>query len=111
MTEFILVIIAFYSTKTACEQALHLCVCVCVCVGGGGGGVGGDFGVMRSRESSTQKATRVQGSLHSPYKMERLLRWLCSTQASGHLFCFSPCTYFSSLLYLAHALKALKGNL
>ena len=37
MTEFILVIIVFYSTKTACEQALHLCVCVC----GRGGGVGG----------------------------------------------------------------------
>ena len=28
MTEFILVIIVFYSTKTACEQAIHLCVCV-----------------------------------------------------------------------------------
>ena len=105
MTEFILVIIVFYSTKTACEQAIHLCVCVWE----GGWGWGG--GAMRSRESSTQKATRVQGSLHSPYKMERLLRWLCSTQASGHLFCFSPCTYFSTLLYLAHALKALKGNL
>ena len=82
---------------------------MCVCVGGGGGVGGG--GAMRSRESSTQKATRVQGSLHSPYKMERLLRWLCSTQASGHLFCFSPCTYFSALLYRAHAQKALKGNL
>ena len=107
MTEFILVIIVFYSTKTACEQAIHLCVCVWE---GGGGGVGGG-GAMRSRESSTQKDTRVQGSPPSPYKMERLLRWLCSTQASGHLFCFSPCTYFSTLLYLALAPKALKGNL
>ena len=66
---------------------------------------------MRSRESSTRKDTRVQGSLRSPYKMERLLRWLFSTQASGHLFCFSPRTYFSTLLYLTHGLKAPKGNL
>ena len=66
---------------------------------------------MKSRESSTRKEKRVQGSLPSPYKMERLLRWLCSTQASGHLFCFSPLTYFSTLLNLAHALKAPKGDL
>ena len=39
MTEFILVIIVFYSTKTACEQALHLCVCVWE---GGGVGLGGE---------------------------------------------------------------------
>ena len=30
---------------------------------------------------------------------------------SGRLFCFSPLTYFSTLLYLAHPLKALKGDL
>ena len=66
---------------------------------------------MRSRKSSTRKEKRVQGSLPSPYKMERLLRWLCSTQASGHPFCFSPLTYFSTLLNLAHALKAPKGDL
>ena len=60
---------------------------------------------MRSRKSSTRKEKRVQGSLPSPYKLERLLRWLCSTQASGHPFCFSP------LLNLAHALKAPKGDL
>ena len=71
----------------------------------------GGGGVMRSRKSSTRKKTGVQGSLRSPYKMERLLRWLCSTQARGHLFCFSPPTYFSTLLYLAHALKAPKGDL
>jgi len=53
----------------------------------------------------------VQGSLRSRYKMERLLRWLCSTQVSGHPFCFSPLTYFSTLLYLAHALKAPKRDL
>ena len=66
---------------------------------------------MRSRKSSTRKEKRVQSSPPSPYKMERLLRWLCSTQASGHLFCFSPLTYFSTLLNLAHALKAPKGDL
>ena len=66
---------------------------------------------MRSHKSSTRKETRVQGSLRSPYKMERLLRWLCSTQASGHLYSFSPLTYFSTLLYLAHALKAPKRDL
>ena len=62
MTKFILVIIEFhYSTKTACEQALHL--------SWGGGG-----GVVRSHKSTTRKVTKVQGSLRSPYKMERLLR-------------------------------------
>ena len=66
---------------------------------------------MRSRKSSTRKETWVQGSLRPLYKMERLLRGLCSTQASGHPFCFSPLTYFSTLLYLAHALKAPKGDL
>ena len=66
---------------------------------------------MRSRKSSTRKEKRVQGSLPSQYKMERLLRWLCSTQASGHPFCFSPLTYFSTLLNLAHALKAPKEDL
>ena len=66
---------------------------------------------MRSRKSSSRKEKRVQGSLPSPYKMERLLRWLCSTQASGHPFCFSPLTYFSTLLNLAHALKAPKEDL
>ena len=66
---------------------------------------------MRSHKSSTRKETRVQGSLRSPYKMERLLRWLCSTQASGHLYSFSPLTYFSTFLYLAHALKAPKRDL
>ena len=100
MTEFILVIIEFhYSTKTACEQALHL-----------SWGEGGR-GVVRSHKSSTRKETRVQGSLRSPYKMERLLRWLCSTQASDHLYSFSPLTYFCMLLYLAHALKAPKSDL
>ena len=66
---------------------------------------------MRSRKSSTRKEKQVQGSLRSPYKMERLIRWLYSTQAGGHLFCFSPLTYFSTLLNLAHALKAPKGDL
>ena len=50
---------------------------------------------MQSRESSTRKEKRVQGSLPSPYKMERLLRWLCSTQASDHLYSFSPLTLIS----------------
>ena len=68
-------------------------------------------GVMRSGKSSTRKEKRVQGSLPSPYKMERLLRGLCSTQAGGHPFCFSPLTYFSTLLNLAQALKAHEGDL
>ena len=98
MTEFILVITVCNSTKTACEQALHLW---------GGGGLR----AMRSREGSTRKDTRVQGSLRSPYKMERLLRGLFSTQASGNLFCFNPRTYFSTFPYPAHALKAPNRNL
>ena len=66
---------------------------------------------MRLHKSSKREETRVQGSLRSPYKMERLLRWLCSTQASGHLYSFSPLNYFSTLLYLTHALKAPKRDL
>jgi len=42
--------------------------------------------------------------------MERLLSWLCSTQASGHLFCFSSLTYLSRSYILAHALKAPNGD-
>ena len=75
MTEFTLVIVVFDSTKKTCEQALHLWG------GGGGGGRGHEIG--REWHAKGTRECKVRFAHH---KMERLLRWLCSTQASGHLF-------------------------
>ena len=48
------------------------------------------------------------GSWRQPWYTED--RRLCSTQASGHVLCFSPLSYVSILLYCVCALKTLEGD-